>query len=91
MRVRAKHPHLKQTLKMPECLKRADRFTERCIPPDPLLRYMDLMSVNSRGRLLDLKDLNALLPLATPPQGSLPVGDTETAMLPAIIVENRTK
>lgn len=27
---------------------------------------MQLMSANSRGRLLDLKDMNAMVPLATP-------------------------
>jgi len=30
------------------------------------IRYMQLMSANSRGRLLDLKDMNAMVPLATP-------------------------
>jgi len=53
-------------------LFRESFFSEE-LPEETLMQYMGLMSANSRGRLIDLKDLNALLPLATPPKGSLPV------------------
>ena len=36
-------------------------------------RLMELMSVNSRGRLLDLKDLNQQLPIAPTPPNRPPV------------------
>lgn len=42
-------------------------------PPSREFRFMELMSVNSRGRLLDLKDLNKQLPIATTSPGSPPV------------------
>jgi len=50
-----------------------ESFFSSDLPEPTLTKYMQLMRANSRGRLLDLKHLNGILPLAVPPKGSIPV------------------